>query len=216
MNTTEASPRTCLLADQTINSDSKFQICFSWTDNFFWLLYLRLCKRGPHLPFFPLEGDGFWELREIRITTSKCRKQHFHKQEFIREHLARKIKQKLLQSTVWALIFTKEKYFLNFYRSCFTGYFFRLELVSLHENLILRWKFGSQIHIPYFQVNFDTKMHTWPTVSILTLSNTVGKAQDITHWFHKQICIIYSVQHQTKRDPPSDHSLGMTINNKNT
>lgn len=35
MNTTVVSPHTCLLADQTINSDSKFQICFSWTDNFF-------------------------------------------------------------------------------------------------------------------------------------------------------------------------------------
>lgn len=35
VNTTVVSPHTCLLADQTINSDSKFQICFSWTDNFF-------------------------------------------------------------------------------------------------------------------------------------------------------------------------------------
>lgn len=107
MNTTVVSPHTCLLADQTINSDSKFQICFSWTDNFFWLLYLRLCKHGPHLPFFPLEGGGFWELREICITTSKCRKQHFHKQELIREYLARTINQKLL-STVW----TKELYLI--------------------------------------------------------------------------------------------------------
>lgn len=106
VNTTVVSPHTCLLADQTINSDSKFQICFSWTDNFFWLLYLRLCKHGPHLPFCPLEGGGFWELREICITTSKCRKKHFHKQESIREYLSRTINQKLL-TTVW----TKELYF---------------------------------------------------------------------------------------------------------
>lgn len=150
VNTTEVSPHTCLLADQTINSDSKFQICFSWTDNFFWLLYLRLCKHGPHLPFFPPEGDGFWELREICITTSKCRKQHFHKQELIREYFARTINQKLW-STVWAPLYPLKKYFfLNSYQSCFTSYFFRLELVSLYDNLILWWKFGIQISIQYF------------------------------------------------------------------
>lgn len=113
MNTTEVSPHTCLLADQTINSDSKFQICFSWTDNFFWLLYLRLCKHGPHLPFFPLEGDGFWELREICITTLKCRKQHFHKQELISRILNKNnIPEVTKEHNTSTLIYTKEIYII--------------------------------------------------------------------------------------------------------
>lgn len=56
-------------------------------------------------------------------------------------------------------------------------------------------------------------MHTWPTASILSLSNIVSKGQ-IRHidFTSKLIpATLYSVK---QRDPTANCSLGTTINNK--
>lgn len=138
----------------------------SWSNNKLWfkvsnLFFLErqlfLTSISPFMqawspsPFFsPRRG---WLLRAKRnlYYYFKMQETTFSQTRIYKRTLSKENKAKVItEHSMSTLIFTKEIYFLNSYQSCFTGYFFRLELVSLHEDLILWQKFGSQVYIPYF------------------------------------------------------------------
>lgn len=101
-------------------------------------------------PFFsPRRG---WLLRAKRnlYYYFKMQETTFSQTRINKRILSKDNKPKVMEHSMSTLIFTKEIYFLNSYQICFTSHFFRLELVSLYDNLILWWKFGIQISIQYF------------------------------------------------------------------